>query len=308
MVLLEVMPNSPAAKAGLEAGDKVLAINGRRLQSHKDWIPFRANLELNRSLQVEVARGSRKILAVLTLTRRAWTYLTLAGRVRLLEWTAAQLLTLIVAFVIAFSRPRDPTALLGAWLLATAAVCDVVPPRGRMAIWRELPISLGILLWVPYLSYTVLGGPITFSFSASFPRRLFRQLWVWLLIWVLPLFFLLKYLMDLHSVIYAPEHTETPVWTLQILNWLTAVGLVGAVAILIVNYRVLRDTNERRRLLVLMLGFAAGVLSLVPFIVVGVPKAVASAFLQSLPVQIASLILFLAVPVFCQRDLATSLV
>src|SRR5262249_5368529 len=158
-------------------GDTVVSVNGQHVQSFADWVAFRSNLQLNRPLQIAVERDGRKLQMVLMLTRRVWTYVTLAGRVRLLGWTGAQLLTLILALVIAFSRPSDPVALLGAWLLATGAVVDVVSPRGRMAIWRELPIPLGILLWVPYVSYTVLGGPIAFSFSASFPRRLFRQRW-----------------------------------------------------------------------------------------------------------------------------------
>lgn len=47
VVLLGVTPNSPAAKAGLEAGDTIVSVNGQPLQSFADWIPFRANLELH---------------------------------------------------------------------------------------------------------------------------------------------------------------------------------------------------------------------------------------------------------------------
>src|SRR6516162_2671900 len=187
---------------------------------------------------------------------------------------------------------------MGAWLLATGAVFDAVSPRGRIATWRELPIPLGILLWVPYLSYTMLGGSIAFSFFANFPRRLFRRSWPWLLIWALPLLLAPKYLISLYRVIYVPEHMNTlPVWTMRMLNWLTAVGFVGGLATLVVNYRILRDTNERRRLRVLVLGSAAGTISTLPFLVAGAVKGFASTFLQSLPVHIVSLIFFLAVPV-----------
>src|SRR5215467_7803911 len=133
MVLLGVMPDSAAAKAGLKAGDTVSSVDGQPVQSFADWVPFRANVGLNRRVQIEVERDGRKLQTVVTLTRRAWNYLTLVGRVRLLGWTAAQLLTLVLAFIIAFSRPSDPVALLGAWLLATGAVFDLVAPRGRMA-------------------------------------------------------------------------------------------------------------------------------------------------------------------------------
>src|SRR5262249_7477240 len=87
-----------------------------------------------------------------------------------------------------------------------------------------------------------------------------------------------------------------PVWTMRTLNWLTAAGFVAAVAILVVNYRILRDINERRRFRVLVFGLAAAAVTTVPFVVATAEKGFASSFLQSLPVQIVSLILFLAFP------------
>lgn len=115
MVLLKVIPNSPADKAGLEAGDTVVSVNGQRLLSSADWVPFRANLELNRPLQLEIERDGTKLQAQLTLTRRVWTYLTLSGRVRLLGWTAAQLLSLILALLIAFHATPSLYWKLGSW-------------------------------------------------------------------------------------------------------------------------------------------------------------------------------------------------
>ena len=48
----------------------------------------------------------------------------------LLGVRSVQLVTLGFAFLIAFRKPRDPTARMGAWLLATVGVfCIVLPAR-----------------------------------------------------------------------------------------------------------------------------------------------------------------------------------
>jgi len=297
VVLLGVVPNSPAAKAGLEAGDTIVSVNGQRVQSFADWIPFRANLEVKHPLQLEIERDGRKLRPVLTLTRRVWTNLQLAGKVRLLGWTGAQLLTLILALLIAFSRPRDPVALLGAWLLATGASFDFVAPRGRVAVWRELPVPLSLLLWAPHISTYVLGGPIAFTFFANFPRRLFRRPWVCVLVWALALPAGVNSLLAQYRSTYHPEQVAgLSAWAVRMLSLLIAVGFVGGVATLVANYWILTELNERRRLRVLVVGSAAGALSTVLIFIAGALKGFASAFAQSLPVQMVSLVVFLAVP------------
>jgi len=300
LVVLEVTANSPAAKAGLEAGDRIVSVNGQALRTPQDWFSFRSNIEINRPLQLEIERESRKLNTILMLKQRGWTYLTLTGRVRLLGWTAAQLLTLVLAFVIACSRPRDAVALLGAWLLAIAAIFDLDLPRGRMVVWRHLPMPLSVLLWMPYLSLAVTGS-IVFAFFASFPRKLFPAFWPWVLVWVPSLFGVPDFVLRTYRVIYQPERIVVlSDWVSRTRFLVMAVSLVGAFCILIVNYRSLHDINERRRVRVLVLGTTSAILAILPFFVLGAARGFLAgnlpAIFRSLPAQMLSLLLFLAFP------------
>jgi eukaryotic-like serine/threonine-protein kinase len=300
MVVLEVTQDSPAAKAGLEAGDRIVSVNGQALRTPQDWFSFRANIEINRPLQLEIEREGRKLNTVLMLKQRAWTHLTLTGRVRLFGWTAAQLLTLVLAFVIAYSRPRDAVALLGAWLLAIAAIFDLDLPKGRIVVWRQLPTPLGVLLWMPYVSLAV-AGSIVFTFFANFPRKLFRALWPWVLVWLPSLLGVPDAVLKTYGVIYQPEHIVVlSDWVSRTRYLVTAAALVGAFVALIVNYRSLNDINERRRVRVLVLGTTSALFAILPFFALGAAKGFIAGnlptFFRSLPAQMVSLVLFLAFP------------
>jgi eukaryotic-like serine/threonine-protein kinase len=300
MVLRQVMPNSPAARAGLEGGDHIVSVNGQALQTSLDWYSFRANVAVKRSLQLEIERNGRKLQAVLTLEQRAWTYMTLAGRVRLLGWTGAQLLTLILALVIAFSRPRDRVALLGAWLLVAAAVFDLDVPRGRAAVWRELPVVVGMLLWIPYVTIS-LSGTIAFTFFANFPRKLFRPRWPWALVWVLPLPGLVEIVVATYRLIYHPyQMPYRLVWVWRMGLAVVIISLIGSVVLLVIGFRSLKEINERRRMWVLVLGTTVAFLAILPSLGVAVTKGALPTYaptgVHSLPAQMLSMLLFLAFP------------
>ena len=76
-----------------------------------------------------------------------------------------QLVTLVLAITVAFKRPRDPIALTGAWLLATAGVFSVALPAGWASGWRLLPAAVTWPMWLPFLS-TLAAGGILFLFAA----------------------------------------------------------------------------------------------------------------------------------------------
>jgi len=259
-------------------------------------------MAINRPLQLEIEREGRKLQAVLTLKRRLWTYSTPTGRVLSLGWQGAQLLTLILAFVIAFSRPRDPLALSAAWLLATVAISPILGvPKGRMAIWRQFPTLLGVLLWIPNISAYVICA-ITFTFCANFPRKLFHARWAWALVWM-PTLLLLQlpsYVFWTYRVVYQPEHlTGVPSFGLSLPLGLTL--LMAGVVALIVNYRNLRDINERRRARVVVLGTTIAGLAMIPVILLNPSTKQVFAdspanFFRHLPAQMVALFLFLPFP------------
>jgi membrane-associated protease RseP (regulator of RpoE activity) len=146
MVLLRVSPGSPGARAGLQAGDRVLAAEGQAIHSQHDWWGVRANLEVGSPRRLEIERGDKRLDVVVTLGRLAWSQQGRSTQLTSVAQYAGSLVSLLLALVVAFSRPHDSTALLGAWLLASTAVGGP-PGYGFAAAWRHLPVLLGALLW-----------------------------------------------------------------------------------------------------------------------------------------------------------------
>jgi len=293
MVLRKITANSPAAVAGLMPGDRIVSANSQPVGTDVEWLAFRFNMEINRPLQLEIERQGKELRTELTPKRRLWTNSEVGSRVLSLGWQGAQLFGLALAFIIAVSRPRDPVALLGALMLAMGAIYPFDLPRGRGAVWRELPSALGILLWIPY-STAVTAGAIIFTFFATFPRRLFHPRWGWALVWLPSLFAGAMALLATARLVYHPQRLAGlyMVWPWRdnvIVN--VACLIAGAIA-LILNYLALEDVNARRRVRVLVLGATTGLLALLP--IVAIPRT--NPLFLGVPSQIALLLVFLAWP------------
>jgi len=310
MILQEVTPNSPADAAGLRPGDRIVSVNGRAIETSLDWVVVHANMELNRPLVFKFGRDDGTYQIVLTLKRRLWGYLTPADRVLLLAWKGAQLLTLILALILAFTRPRDPSALWGAWFLATVATLEFATvamseftvPKGRVAVWRHLPMPLSILVLIPLIFPPI--GATAFSFFASFPRKLPHARSAMLLVWILTLTAFLTQFPWNYNSLFHPESVTSPqwVWPVPAAVLVSVVSVISGLVVLIVNYRRLTDANERRRVRVLVMGLAMAVVAGTPLVVVTAPvmKGILSPHLMSLfrspTVQMAGIFCLLALP------------
>src|SRR5262249_12660451 len=158
---------------------------------------------------------------------------------------------------IAFRRPYDPLARLGAWFIATAAIFWGLP-TGWAPTWRHLPTVFGALLWIPQVSRVVVEG-VLLTVLLSFPRRLFRALWPWFLVWAPVVVTLPWRIAAMYSVIYRPGPAiAAPGWLFQVGALRTIVYLAASVAVLAISYRRLADLNERRRVRVLVAGTTVG--------------------------------------------------
>jgi len=268
MLLTEVFPDSPAERAGLRAGDRVLSVNGQAVRSRLDWWFLRTNLEADRTLRVEVERDAKRLNLEFALPQSSWSRWPTSDRIEILTIRGAQFAMLIMAFLIAFSRPYDLTARFGAWFLAAVSVSNPVLLYGWAAAWRALPAPIGALLWIAAVGQ-LLGGPAFFTFCATFPRKLFRARWAWLLAWVPWAALCLLVSFVLYRVVYHPEDISGLAGLASDRGFGVAVLValayaVGGVAALVVNYRRTSDANERRRVRVMVMGFAAGWLPGVP--------------------------------------------
>ena len=199
-----VPPDSEADRIGLNPGDIVRAVDGQPIRSPSDWMGIGANLEPGRSYRLEIERMGERLQFAYPM-----------GRVKILEnwgtgilamWQINGLLLLGTAFLIAFNRPHDFLARMGALALATLAVSFdywAILPNGYAQIFRGMPWGIGALLWIPLVcSYLV--GPILLTFFVLFPRPLFHVRWPWAIIWLLPLCFVPVFFRTTFLMVFRP--------------------------------------------------------------------------------------------------------
>ncbi len=266
MVVLDVRPDSPAGRAGLQPGDRIVAVNGQVIRNVQDWQAIRANREVGRPERFEISRGEERLQLLLTFDRILWSGPVPRGALIPLAYLSVVLTSFMLGLIIAFSRPYDPVARMGAWVLAAGAI-GLGLPDGWAVTWRRLPTVLGALLWIPHLSRFVIDG-IVVTFFTVFPRRLFRARWPWWLLWT-PVLVLLPWRVDsAYAVIYRPDHaTGAPEWIFRASLLRTVAYLIGSLVALAVNYWRLEDLNQRRRVRVAVAGAVVSFLSAVAYVV-----------------------------------------
>jgi len=258
LIVTRVDADSEAERAGVQPGDRLVAINGRRLRNLREERALSASVSVGEERTWLFERAGRQFSVTVTPHRRL-----LPPSLALLSIRVGLFASLVLFFVVIYSRPEDGVARLGALLLASMA-CASAPlwPTGLAGTWRHLPVLAGALLWPACLS-SIAVGPIMFSFFAVFPRSVIRRRWIWIAA-LMPgaaVTALIGY--DLALLVYQPER----LFDLYRPGWLLIVSLLSfpayfaaGIAILIWNCRRLTDLNERRRGRVLLVGItAAGV-------------------------------------------------
>src|SRR4051812_1789697 len=166
-----VQPDSIGARAGLRTGDRLRRASGQILETPADWQRVRAYQNPAHPFDIEIERDGTLSSASLHLPSGLSEWRSGPGRPALLAFRLAQLITLGFAIVVAFRRDSQPSALLGAMLLASLATVSLALPVRLAAFWRVVPAVPAALLWIPFAT-SVAVGPLLFAFFAVFPRRL----------------------------------------------------------------------------------------------------------------------------------------
>jgi eukaryotic-like serine/threonine-protein kinase len=270
-LVLSVDAGSAEARAGLEPGDRILTIDGRAVRSGHDWEACYANTEVGVRQRWLILRGDQPRGLVVSYPRVHWKDFVALGSTVVGGLCLFILTSLALGLLVAFRRPRDPKAMVGAWVLLTAAVAFGFP-GGWAAAWRHLPVFLSSFLWIPGVCRLV-PDAILLSFFAVFPAKIFRARWPWLLIWAPALALLPWRAWGIYGVIYRPETAANlPQWIFTAISVRSMVFVLASLLFLGLNYYRLEDANQRRRMRVLLAGMAVSVLGVVVWVATGASR------------------------------------
>jgi tRNA A-37 threonylcarbamoyl transferase component Bud32 len=256
MLIHSVEENSELTKAGLRAGDRVLLIDDLPIRNVRDWTGAPGNSWVSRPQRWLVSRADNRLTLQVVPVRISVPARLATGYLQVLSLS---LTGLFLALLIAWKRPNDLVARIGAWFVITASIATGFPP-GWAVLWRAFPPVLQVFLWIPQLSRFVLEG-ICLSFFVLFPRRLITRRWVWFAIWVPVLITLPWRIAAFDAVIHPAPVSQTTVWILQVGFVRTMLYLLIGIAVLTVSYRRFLDANEKRRVRILILGTAVSLIA-----------------------------------------------
>ena len=128
-----------------------------------------------------------------------------------MSYSGLAIVAFAVGLFVAFRRPGDRTARVGAWFIATASIAFGLP-NGWAVAWRQAPQLAQAAFWIPEVSRFVLDG-IFLTLFLVFPRRLFTARWPWVLVWAPVVATLPWRVTQFHATIYRPDEVwDVPLW------------------------------------------------------------------------------------------------
>ncbi len=264
VVVQSVVPGSPSARAGILAGDVLVAANGRRIHDFAEWQQANESLENGRVFHLTINRAGALIERDLTLRPRPLAFWISAAGLLQLTFCAAQLVYIGLAVLIIFARPGDHAALFGALLLGVCGSAVVVRPEGYVAAWRHAPSFLQPFLWINELSVCV-GFGILMTFLTLFPKPLPKARWILLIAWIPDLFIQPWFLRYVFDHVYFPGRSPSlPEWLKSSVFVYWIAYPLAAAALAVTSYWRLSDANERRRVRLICAGLCVTVAANLP--------------------------------------------
>jgi PDZ domain len=245
----EVVPGKPMEKAGVRAGDIVVAVDGQAIRNGHDWGEMAWQFESGKPFVLTMERDSQRMqLTLLFPHRRVWE---MRDRKQWLDYflsSALALLYMAMGLVALFAQPRDPGAVAGAVLLLMfAGLLGPGSGVGTAAMFRQWPF----LLQVPtFVISTLLGGYLVLVFAALYPRQVFRRRWI-LPVLLLPAFLIILYNgVRLYHRFYMPAQAISPgpPWAFQVALAVEVANILAGLIVLALGFKRLKEAHERRSL------------------------------------------------------------
>jgi eukaryotic-like serine/threonine-protein kinase len=273
VVVQRVAPDSPAMRAGIRPGDRLVSAARHPIGNLDDWRRIATNIETGRPLHLKLERRGAPIERDLVFRQRSLAFWISAtsgigdipaeqGNVQLV-FIAASIVYVVLAVLILLARPGDTSALLGALFLG---VCCALSgwPEGSAVAWRHAPWVIQPLLWVNELNLCV-GFGVLVTFVTLFPRPLPRARLILLVAW-LPDLIIQPWLLRLaFDFIYRPDSFKSlPDWLNSAITMLWVVYMIAVIGLATANYRRLKEPNERRRVRLIFAGLCIAIAANLP--------------------------------------------
>ncbi|WP_157899729.1 protein kinase domain-containing protein [Luteitalea pratensis] len=262
----QVQPATLAARGGLRPHDRLRRANGQVLEGRVDWQRMRVQLDPSRPLELDIERDGHPLKLRLPLSAGLGEWWSEPVRPGLIAFRGAEVIVLGLALLVAYRRSSQPSALLGAWLLASFGTLSVALPGRMFFFWQELPQPLEALLWVPFAT-SFATGPLLFAFFAVFPRRALS-----------PTNLAVSLLPGVAAVgwfVFVGRHLNQPLGAAtglpDAIPWVFATWCfyaLAAIGLLIAQHRRLENLTDRRRTGVLLGGLGTGVTAGVAFLAI----------------------------------------
>ena len=251
-----LLTQSPAARAGIEEGDRIVRANGQLLAGPPDWQRVVIHVDPSRPLTLDLERHDRPLTVAVPIP------LDLAGprlggqRGGVLAFRFVQIVTLTFAIVVAFRRSFRTSALLGSVMLAATSTVTLSLPMQLATFWGALPAWLQLLLWIPYTTSAAVG-PLLFAFCAVFPQRIWSRTRIGLAL--APAVTLAAFHLYAGIVLMRdsgpPTHLPDGV---PVVFFVNAIYALLAIGLLITHRRAAQTLTDGRRISVLIAGTALG--------------------------------------------------
>jgi hypothetical protein len=259
-----VRADTPVARAGIRVGDSIRGADMARLMRV---------IRPGGKYQIPVGSPSGPRIATLQLDPRDLAYWRSAEGLRSLFAMASALLALALAAAIVLTKPHDSLARWGALFLAQLAVfltfgVPLGPAPERFALIDRFPFPLDAMATAGWWS-CALTPAVMLTFLGRFPHkpfagRLLAILWLPTVV-IIPLEVLFWQL--IHPGARGPS---MPPWVIASASAIGVAYILVAVALLLRNYRRLKDANERRRTKTVVIGLAITAIIGVLHVVTGI--------------------------------------
>ncbi|MBY0494735.1 MAG: protein kinase [Cyanobacteria bacterium] len=258
--ITHVFPNSAAARAGMQDGDRIVSANGLAVTDPLDAISMMAALPVNTATPWVVERNGARHQLTLQPLPRLWIW----PRLSFLIIFLVMLATLLLGIVLAWRGDGTPTTMLAACLLA-ALGCSTLPllPPSMAAEWAALPLPIGLLIW-PAAACSVCAPALMFTLAAVIPRPVMPPRL--LAVALLPISAVIVYiLIYVGLIVYTPSRAVSlpaPMWFLVAGPATFPAYFISAAMVLARTLHHTADVTERRRVRTLMAGTIAGSIGL----------------------------------------------